>query len=451
MHSIADHPLGFSAADAAELTDILTEVQSADSIRAAAEVARVRALARAGELAARQAEGQIARVRAHDMALRGIAAELAGASRTTDRAMQRQIDEARTLVEEYPVTLRAWERAEITRAHVRVITDAGTPLPFDVRPAFDERAAALAAQDTPNRVKAQVELLAARMHPRTLTERHDHAKQSRDVRVVPLGDNMAELCVKMAALTAHAIFDRSTQMARTIIDAREHHPDEVIASDTRTMGQLRSDVIAEMLLTASPLTDPTIEGDGPGVLGAIRAKVQVVVPALALTGSDTAPASLVGQGPIDGDTARRLAAGTAWWERLVTHPVTGMVLHADGYARPASLDRWLRARDQHCRFPGCTLPAVRCEVDHTHDYALGGRTEARNLAHLCQRHHSMKQFTAWSVRQLEGGILEWTSPTGRVQIESPPPVPVHFVPDADPPPAVDPSLALDPPWALSSS
>jgi hypothetical protein len=188
------------------------------------------------------------------------------------------------------------------------------------------------------------------------------------------------------------------------------------------------------------LADPTIDGDGYGTLGAIRAKVQIVVPALALTGTDGdgAPGELVGQGPIDAATARTLAAGTTWWERLVTHPVTGMVLHADGYQRPASLDRWLRARYQHCRFPGCMAPAIRCEVDHTHDFALGGRTEARNLAHLCQRHHSMKQFTAWSVRQLEGGILEWTSPTGRIHTEHPPAVAVHFLPDDDPPPWIAP-------------
>lgn len=52
--------------------------------------------------------------------------------------------------------------------------------------------------------------------------------------------------------------------------------------------------------------------------------------------------------------------------------------------------------------------------------------------HLCQRHHSMKQFTAWKVRQLEHGVLEWTSPTGRVYLENPPPISVAFTVD-DPP------------------
>jgi hypothetical protein len=163
------------------------------------------------------------------------------------------------------------------------------------------------------------------------------------------------------------------------------------------------------------------------------------VPALTLLGSDD-PADLVGRSPIDPDTARELACLTrSPWERILTHPVTGAVLHVDTYQRTAAMDRYLRARDQHCRFPGCRLPAIRCEVDHTIDHALGGSTDCRNLAHLCQRHHSMKQFTAWRVRQLADGILEWTSPLGRTYTEHPPSLGVHFTPTAGDPSADDPN------------
>ena len=157
--------------------------------------------------------------------------------------------------------------------------------------------------------------------------------------------------------------------------------------------------------------------------------MQIVVPALTLLGSDDQPADLVGRAPIDPDTARELAClRRSPWERILTHPVTGAVLHVDTYQRTAAIDRYLRARDQHCRFPGCRLPAIRCEVDHTIDHALGGPTDSRNLAHLCQRHHSMKQFTAWRVRQLADGVLQWTSPLGRTYTDHPPSLGVHFRP-----------------------
>ncbi len=44
----------------------------------------------------------------------------------------------------------------------------------------------------------------------------------------------------------------------------------------------------------------------------------------------------------------------------------------------------------------------------------------------------MKQFTAWRVRQLEGGVLEWTSPLGRTYREDAPTPAVAFTPAAPP-------------------
>ncbi|MFZ8417753.1 hypothetical protein ACO1L7_14870, partial [Staphylococcus aureus] len=57
--------------------------------------------------------------------------------------------------------------------------------------------------------------------------------------------------------------------------------------------------------------------------------------------------------------------------------------------------------------------------------------------------HTQKQFTRWNVRQLPGGILEWTSPAGRVYIDEPLPYSpaVRFLPDGPtpepPPPPTD--------------
>ena len=382
--------------------------------------------------------GQTAKVRAHDMALRSIALELGAASRVSDRSMQRQINDAVQLVEDYPTLLAARETAAITRQHVTLVVEAGAPLPAEVRAEFDRLATERCLTDSANRVRAAVMILAERMHPRTPQERHQDAREGRAVRIRPLSDGMSEVCAPVPTVIAVGIDDRLTQMARAVIDSRpspaapEEGPNvhgNVFTGDARTMDQIRADLFAQLLLAGSPVADP-VAGDGEGPLGAIRAKVQIVIPALTLTDIDTAgPADLVGHSPIDPETARELAAGSTWWERLVTHPVSGTVLAADGYARPAALDRWLRARDQHRRTLGCRIPAVRCEVDHNDDYAKGGKTEHGNLCHFCQRHHSMKQFTAWQVQQLDGGILQFTSPTGRIYTDRPPPVSVHFPPD----------------------
>lgn len=475
MHS--NGIVGFSDADTAALAAIVADVEKSQEVIAAAQAAQMRALARAGDLARKQSAQSLARVREHDMALRAIAAEVAGVMRTTDRSVQRQIDEATELVQDYPSTLQSWEGGAITRQHVRVIVETGTVLPPEHRPAFEAEALAKCAVDTPGRVRSELALLAERLHPRSLAERHRDARLQRGVRVMTLADGMSALTTTGPTVLIDAIYDRLTQQARTIVDTRaqaaadlraqaaaephdtaadsratdtsadaaagepgEPTPQQIIASDTRTMDQLRADILADLLLTAAPHADPTRTDDGPGILGAIRAKVQIIVPALTLLGSDDDPADLVGRSPIDPDTARELACLTrSPWERILTDPVTGAVLHVDTYQRTAAMDRYLRARDQHCRFPGCRMPAIRCEVDHTIDYALGGCTACRNLAHLCQRHHSMKQFTAWRVRQLADGILEWTSPLGRTYTEHPPSLGVHFTPTAGAPSAGDPS------------
>ena len=430
--------IGYTDADLGALCQILADFEDAEVRAAREEVARVRVLARAGQLARKQAAGQTAKVRAHDMALRSIALELGAASRVSDRSMQRQINDAVQLVEDYPALLEARETGAITRQHVTLVVEAGAPLPPEVRAEFDRLATERCLTDSANRIRASVMILAERMHPRTTQERHQEAREARTVRIRPLSDGMSEVCAPVPTVIAVGIDDRLTQMAHAIIDSRPG-PDctedgldargNIFTGDTRTMDQIRADLFAQLLLAGSPVVDPAA-GDGPGPLGAIRAKVQVVVPALALTDTDTAgPADLVGYSPIDPETARELAAGATWWERLVTHPISGTVLAADGYARPAALNRWLRARDQHCRTLGCRIPAIRCEVDHNDDYAKGGKTEHGNLCHFCQRHHSMKQFTAWQVQQLDGGILQFTSPTGRVYADHPPPVSVHFTPD----------------------
>jgi hypothetical protein len=408
---------------------------------AAAEVARTRALAEAGHLALDVMADQRATARAAELALREVASELAAAEHLSDRTMQTQIGRAMTLVDDYPHSLAAWEAGAITRTHVQVIIDVGSALPVDARAEFDLLAVATADGLSPGRLRSRLAMLAERLHPTTITERHHRGRDTRCVRIVTGQDGMSDLIATLPTVLAVGICDRLTQQARTIVDARGNTNE--IVTDERTTAQLRADILTDLLLTAAPEADPTRTDDGPGTLGTIRARIQVIVPALTLLtpkGENLDPADLVGHGPLDADTARTLADTTTLpWDRVITHPITGAVLHTDTYHRTTAIDRHLRARDRHCRWPGCTVPATRSEVDHTHDHALGGETTITNLAHLCQRHHTQKQFTRWTVKQLPGGVLEWTSPTGRTYTDEPLPYSpaVRFLPHDPPPPDPD--------------
>ncbi|GAB3409823.1 HNH endonuclease signature motif containing protein [Schumannella luteola] len=387
----------------------------------AAQVAEVRMLADAGFFAEREATGARASVKAHDMALRAVAAELGGVLRLSDRTVQARIGDAREMVEHYPTAVDAWEAGLITRTHMNVIVTAGRAVPVERRAEFETEALERSLTDTPNRVRAGLEIYAEQLAERTLTERHEEAARERCVRVFPGRDGMCDVVATVPMVIGDAILDRLTRMGQTVNDVSP-------GDDERGIDQVRADVFADLLLAGTPALDPTRHGDREGALGAIRAQVQVVIPALALVGHDESSADLVGRSPIDADTARRLARNAPSLTRMLTDPVTGTVTAVDNYRPSWAQRRHLRARDQHCRFPGCRQAAIRCELDHTLDHALGGATALSNLAHLCQRHHSMKQFTGWAVRQLPGGVLEWTSETGRSYRENAPTPAVAFTP-----------------------
>ncbi|WP_404286515.1 hypothetical protein [Glutamicibacter arilaitensis] len=54
---------------------------------------------------------------------------------------------------------------------------------------------------------------------------------------------------------------------------------------------------------------------------------------------------------------------------------------------PAHMKRALIARDRGCLYPGCTMPAGRCEADHLLPWEEGGETSVENGAMFCPRHH----------------------------------------------------------------
>lgn len=253
----------------------------------------------------------------------------------------------------------------------------------------------------------------------------------------------------MESIHAHAIMNRLTQQAVAIEqteaaarrDARRAgsaarsagpavDPGGLVAP-RRTRDQIRVDLFADLLLTGAPVIDPTLDRS-PGGLGAIRANVDITMQVTTLTGVSQGGAELDGRTPVDPDTARRLAGDQKVWNRVMLDPVTCTVVAVDRYTPTPAQIRFIRRRDRHCRAPGCRMPAVRCQIDHNHERHDGGPTHLCNLACFCVRHHTMKTETEWSVRQLENGRLEFTSPSGRVSVNDPPPR-VLFTIDEPPP------------------
>ena len=423
------------------LADLVASLEAAEATLSSMQAARDGMLAMAGRLAV-----DIARGGAHadngDMAIRTVAAEIGAAQHVSDRTIERRMAEASWLVERFPTVWEAQGEARISAAHSRVIVEAGAHLDDAAdRAAYATQAVVIAETESPNRLRRAVRRLAERFQERSLTERHRDARDLRRVWVRDLDDGMAELGARGPAVLLHGMFDRLSQMAHAVQDenaraAREadaergtpeasaHDPasPSVSAPDDRTIDQLRTDLLADLVLTGAPAGHDTVDG----LLGEIRARVEVSVPVLTLMGTTAdehpaIPAELDGLAPIDAATARRLAGAASGWDRVLTHPITGTMLAVDRYRPSEDLRRHLRVRDQRCRFPGCGLAARKSDLDHNHDAALGGATAHTNLATFCRRHHMLKHHSPWHVEQRAGGMLEWTSPTGRTYLDRPPP------------------------------
>ena len=404
--------------------------------RAAADAAEIRVLADAAAAVAPQRGSSTEQRRRHELSRRAMIADLATSTRTSEWTVTRLLAEATDLCARFAAGVDALERAEISRQHLAAIHDEGHRIiDDDARAEFLRIALDRAESLTPGRLRPVLRVIAEKFLKEPLNDRHEQAIGRRDVEVVDLPDGLASLILTSHAVLIHGIEDRLTQQACSVITARDENADSVsegtgsgagdgdVARDTRTMAQVRADIATDLLLTGSP--DDCLGGDG---LGAIRATVQVTLPVLTMTGASNEPALLAGYGPIDTNTAKALAAGASGWERVMTSPITGAVLCVDRYRPGAALDRFLAARDEHCRFPGCRRPVWRCDIDHTVDAAHGGPTSDCNLANLCRRHHVMKHHTAWTVEQVSPGVLVLTSPTGRKHTDRPEPV-VRFIPD----------------------
>ncbi|WP_197517564.1 HNH endonuclease signature motif containing protein [Microbacterium karelineae] len=382
-----------------------------------------------------------------EYARRAMAAEIAAATRVHPATANAMMGDAETLTEGFPAALEALREGRISKRHADVIVDAGRSLDDDDRSLFDDAAVELAATRTPGDLGRLAKVAADRLAQTSLRERHRAARAGRRVVMTEREDGMSELWAFLPTLEARAIRDRLTQMGRALTAdrrraRRSQNPDGasegvptdrasegavadratagVAATDERTLDQLRADLLTDLLLTSAPTGHRLHTAGTTETLASIRATVQVTIPATMILDPDEGT-SWIDEGALcSPDGARQRAGSATGWDRLFVESDTGEILSTDHYRPTASQRRRLIGRDVTCRFPGCTVPARKADLDHTFDFARGGPTAVGNLSALCESHHMMKHHSGWRVEQVAGGVLEWTSPTGRVHRDEPP-------------------------------
>ena len=315
-------------------------------------------------------------------------------------------------------------------------------------PDAPNRARGLAPGDlVPHLFRRKVRTWRERTYPASVQERHVRCVADRRMEYRPDADGMASITLILPADTACAIWNKTTAIARGLQGPGE----------PRTLTQLRPDTAARLLLgthtgaaatgtaaTGTAATGQSNDGQKPGdgsdpfaidlsKVPAPKADVLVTVPLFALLGITDEPADLDGYGPIPAAMARKLVAdGATSFYRVLVDPRDGAPLEIGrtSYRLTEAMKRWIRMRDGHCTFPGCTNPSTDNDTDHLTAWQHDGTTGISNLAQLCPKHHRLKHNSRWTPTPATGTEPPgWTSPTGRhYPAQHPHPQPPHWPP-----------------------
>ena len=372
-------------------------------------------------------------IRSREISERSARAEIALALGMSEAGAGSLVETAESMRRQHPTVLAAMRSGLIRERHATRLVASVVELPIDAA----ERvvAAALPLSDRAfSKFSALVDRLVQREHPQTLEERHARAFEDRAAWITDDRDGMSVLSQLMPSVDAHAILNRAKSMAKVLkkcvpsasagadvatdadIATGAISTDAGTGTETRTTKQIVADILRDLQLDGET-------GVLPNEVRGIRPTVFITVPALsAATGNaDFGAAEVDGVGPISLTTAVELIGKNSEWTRIVTHPVTGMILDIDRkkYRPPAALARIVRWAYGTCTFPGCRTAAHRCELDHIHDWNNGGGTSFCNLHPLCTGHHTVKHATQWKVHSNPGGGVTFTSPGGQTSTTLP--------------------------------
>ncbi|OMH33167.1 HNH endonuclease signature motif containing protein [Tersicoccus sp. Bi-70] len=220
---------------------------------------------------------------------RSAVAEIAGALQIGEKAVYALVRRADLLADHLSATDAALGAALLTGATATIIADEVQQYADGLASATDGQEAAVfrhAMEDTesslldvglagcrPDQLKARARRLRERCHPISFSARHAAALADRHVRITPDGDGMAVLTAVLPAAVAFRIdgrlgeFARALQAAETITDPGLTADPTVDsfgirrpAAPSRTLTQLRADVLADLLTGAADLAD--CAGDG---------------------------------------------------------------------------------------------------------------------------------------------------------------------------------------------
>lgn len=272
-----------------------------------------------------------------------------------------------------------------------------------------------------NSVRPAAEHWKARTHAADEASRAERQRSRRFLKLTGQADGMTRV---------DGLLDpESAAIVRTTLDAVMN--ESAFDESGRRRDQRCADALTQLAKAASK---------GKIMGGRSNAKLLATVPFETIAERGSARGTTHAGPTVDADAVRQMACD-AGIHRVITGPGSS-VLDFGRENRLVSENLFLAlvARDQHCRWPGCTIRATWCDAHHVTEWGHQGRTNESTCALLCHAHHSLTHQPGWSVNG-NGHVFTIHHPDGSVETSRPPNVPAA----ANPPRTSGPSGGTEPP------
>jgi len=300
----------------------------------------------------------------------GVAGDIGQAMGLSETQVKNRMHAARTVKLRSPRTWQAFQLGMIDGVRVNDIASAINKLqePESVT-LLDSRAADYAATHTVAELRRWLRDFVLRVEAEHAAARAEEQRQQRYVKIDHGHDGMSWLTAYVPSPQAAAIERRLHKQARAI------------TGDERPLHQREADLFVSWL-TTNESGQPAIHADIAVVIDADVLAGARQGFATGADGSWVAPASWITE------IARQ--DSPVWW-RLLREPITQDILSVEYQGRfaPKLLRKALEFKYRTCVFPGCLVPAWKCEIDHERPWPHGP-TRGDNLTPKSKTHHALK-------------------------------------------------------------